>query len=441
MQDYFYRLADSLFGKLKGEEYLLCSFSGEDSDFVRFNKSLIRQAGSVNQRSLTIKLVRGRRQAVGEATLSGNFTTDRELSAGFLLDLREVLSDLPEDPHLHYSQQVNSSEHIRENTLPDRQAEIVEGIMASGVGRDLVGFYALGGIYEGFANSLDQRNWFATHTYNIDFSLYSDAVRAVKMADAGFIWNGRAFQKKVEAGLAQLHALKRPQKTLEPGRYRVYLAPSAVSEIIDLLNWGAFGLKDSKTKQTPLIKMTEEGVKLHPSVSFIENTQNGIAANFQEDGFLKPGQVRLITKGAISEMLVCPRSAKEFATASNGASPWESAESIEMMPGNLESDSILQVLDRGIYINNLWYLNYSDRAACRMTGMTRFAVFWVENGEIQGPTNVMRFDESLYRFLGSNLAGITKEREFLLDSTTYHSRSTDSRRLPGILVEDFALTL
>ena len=57
MQDYFYRLADSLFGKLKSEEYLLCSFSGEDSDFVRFNKSLIRQAGSVNQRGLTIKLI------------------------------------------------------------------------------------------------------------------------------------------------------------------------------------------------------------------------------------------------------------------------------------------------------------------------------------------------------------------------------------------------
>ena len=283
MQDYFYKLVDSLFEKLKTDEYLLCSFSGEDSDFVRFNKSLVRQAGSVNQRFLMIKLVRGKRQAAGELTLSGNFARDQEFSADFLFNLRDVLSELPEDPYLHHSEQVNSSEHIRENTLPDCRAQIVEGIISSGTGHDLVGFYALGGIYEGFANSLGQRNWFTTHTYNVDFSLYSGADRAVKMADAGFIWNGKAFQKKVEAGLVQLDALKRPRKTLEPGRYRVYLAPSAVSEIIDLLNWGAFGLKDSKTKQTPLIRMTEEGVTLHPSVSFIENTQNGIAANFQED--------------------------------------------------------------------------------------------------------------------------------------------------------------
>ena len=36
-----------------------------------------------------------------------------------------------------------------------------------------------------------------------------------------------------------------------------------------------------------------------------------------------------------------------------------------------------------VYVNNVWYLNYSDRSACRMTGMTRFATFWVEHGVIQ----------------------------------------------------------
>ena len=37
-------------------------------------------------------------------------------------------------------------------------------------------------------------------------------------------------------------------------------------------------------------------------------------------------------------------------------------------------------LDTGIYVNNLWYLNYSDRPAGRITGMTRFATLWVEEG-------------------------------------------------------------
>ena len=76
-----------------------------------------------------------------------------------------------------------------------------------------------------------------------------------------------------------------------------------------------------------------------------------------------------------------------------------------------------------------------------MTGMTRFATFWVENGEIQAPLNVMRFDDSAYRLLGDNLLGLTAEREFILDSASYGERSTGSARLPGALVKDFALTL
>jgi len=101
----------------------------------------------------------------------------------------------------------------------------------------------------------------------------------------------------------------------------------------------------------------------------------------------------------------------------------------------------LSRLETGLYINNLHYLNYSDRPNCRMTGMTRFATFWVENGNISAPLNVMRFDETLYRLFGINLIGLTTEREFMLDPTTYGSRSTFSARMPGALIEDFALTL
>ena len=36
--------------------------------------------------------------------------------------------------------------------------------------------------------------------------------------------------------------------------------------------------------------------------------------------------------------------------------------------------------------------------------MTRFATFWVEDGVIQSPLEVMRFDETIYRMLGENLA-------------------------------------
>jgi predicted Zn-dependent protease len=76
-----------------------------------------------------------------------------------------------------------------------------------------------------------------------------------------------------------------------------------------------------------------------------------------------------------------------------------------------------------------------------MTGMTRFACFWVENGEIVAPLNVMRFDDTIYRILGSELEALTRETEFLADAGSYEARSSDSQRLPGALVRDFKLVL
>ena len=102
---------------------------------------------------------------------------------------------------------------------------------------------------------------------------------------------------------------------------------------------------------------------------------------------------------------------------------------------------MLKALDRGIYVGNLWYLNFSDRSACRLTGMTRFASFWVEGGEIRAPLNVMRFDDSAFRMLGSELEALTKERELILQGGTYGARNTSSMRTPGTLLRDFALVL
>ena len=106
----------------------------------------------------------------------------------------------------------------------------------------------------------------------------------------------------------------------------------------------------------------------------------------------------------------------------------------------MPESEVLQRLDTGVYINNVWYLNYSDRTACRITGMTRFVTFWVENGVIQAPLNVMRFDETLYRMLGEKLLALTTERELILDPSTYGERSTASSRMPGAIVDDFTFT-
>jgi predicted Zn-dependent protease len=440
MQDYFYALADAITESLHGDEFYTCTFRAEDSDFVRFNLSAIRQAGTVEQRLLTLDLIHGRRHAAAEVALSGDFESDCARLRQLLTELREQLPYLPEDPHLLYATTVHSSAYQGDNRLPDK-ADAVAAVLEAGSGRDLVGMYAAGGIYAGFANALGQRNWFTSYTFNCDWSFYYQNDKAIKTSYAGFVWEPTAFARKVAEAAAQLEVLRRPPHTIPPGRYRVYLAPTALYDIIEMLAWGGFGLKDHRTKQTTLLKMVEEGLHLHPAITIRENTRDGVAPNFQGAGFIKPAQVTLIEAGAFHDCLVSPRSAKEYDVPTNGASNAEAPESVEIAAGDVARDDVLPRLDTGVYINNLWYLNYSDRSACRITGMTRFATFWVERGIIQAPLSVMRFDESIYRMFGDHLLGLTAERDFILDPSTYHERSTGSSRLPGALVEDFNFTL
>jgi predicted Zn-dependent protease len=173
----------------------------------------------------------------------------------------------------------------------------------------------------------------------------------------------------------------------------------------------------------------------------VENTAEGIAPDFQDAGFIRPPRVVLVDGGAYADCLVSPRSAAEYGIATNGAGSNEAPASIDFAGGSIAADAVLRELHTGLYVSNLWYLNFSDRSACRATGMTRFATFWVEQGVIQAPVEVMRFDETIYRMLGENLAGLTAERELILDPGSYFQRSTDSARLPGVLVDDFSLTL
>jgi predicted Zn-dependent protease len=440
MQDYFYALAEAITKSLHGGEFYTCTFHAEDSDFVRFNRSAIRQAGTVVQRFLALDLIRDRRHAAAEIALSGDYDSDRSRIGRLLTELREQLPYLPEDPHLLYASTMHATVQRRENRLPER-ADAVAAVLDAGSGRDLVGLYAAGGIYAGFANALGQRNWFESFTFNCDWSMYYQRDKAVKTSYAGFIWEPTVFTRKVSEAAEQLEVLRRPPHTIPPGRYRVFLAPAALYDIIEMLAWGGFGLKDHRTKQTTLLKMAEEGARLHPAVSLRENTRDGVSPNFQAAGFIKPDQVTLIDAGAFHDCLVSPRSAKEYEVPTNGASNAEAPESVEMAAGDIARDDVLRRLDTGVYINNLWYLNYSDRSACRITGMTRFATFWVEGGVIQAPLSVMRFDESIYRMLGDHLLGLTAERDFILDPSTYHERSTGSSRLPGALVEAFNFTL
>lgn len=440
MKNYFYKLSDHAFSLIDKTEFLMLNLSGEESDFIRLNHAAIRQNGSVKQYYLSMTLIKNGRQISNFMTLTLDEETDRSAVTSGLKKLRTVIGQLDEDPYILYSTEVKSTELVESNKLPDTYKAVAQ-IIDSAKGLDLAGIFSSGNIIAGFANSLGQRNWFEKPSFNFNWSVYHTTDKAVKAGYAGYIWDSADFEKKMKKVKGELEIMKREAVTIKPGKYKVFIAPAALDDFMTMLGWGGFGLKSQKTKNSSLLKLIDGEVKLDSSVSIIENSIEGSSPNFNSTGFIKQDKVELIKNGLHAGSLISPRSSKEFNVPTNGAGGYEEPVSLEMSAGKINFADVLKELGTGVYLNNVHYLNYSERISCRVTGMSRFAALWVENGEIVAPINVMRFDESIFRMLGSNFAGATVERERIMSTSTYDQRATDSTLIPGIFVNDFSFTL
>lgn len=440
MEAYFHELAAALDRALQPGETYTAYYAAEQSDFVRFNQGRVRQPGSVAQADLSIDLIRGRRHATCSLTLGGRAAADLPRLPGALHELRALIADVPEDPFLLYATEVHSSSSKRPGKLPPAE-RAVDAIAAAAAGLDMVGIYAAGKICRGFANSFGQRNWHEVENFNFDWSLYHRSDKAVKSAYAGFAWSDAELGARMEAARVHLEHLKAAPRTLDPGRYSAYLSPAAMQELLDMLCWGGFSEKQRQVKQSPLQKFYDGQLQLSGMLTMAENAGGGVAPAFQGEGYLKPASLPLIAGGLPASTMISPRTAQEYALTENGADGDEAPASIDMAGGTLADADVLGALGTGIYIGNLWYCNFSDRMNCRVTGMTRFASFWVEHGRIVAPLNVMRFDDSLFRVLGPNLEALGATPELLIDNHTYDGRGTSSARVPGALIRDFSLTL
>jgi predicted Zn-dependent protease len=346
--------------------------------------------------------------------------------------LREQLAIADDDPYLLYATEPCSTVDQRPVVLPDSHAAI-EILLELAEGLDLVGLFANGSFYRGFGNSLGQRNWYAGGGFNLDISAHGDPGQAVKCLYAGQSWEAPVLAQRVEELRCRLDAERRERQALGPGRYRVFLSSYALGEVLGLVGMEAFGLRAHRTQRTPLLKMAREGRRLHPAVTAVEAHREGLTPGFTSAGFIKPECVVLIENGAYRDCLTDRRSAAEYGAAPNAEI--EGTRSLALAGGDLPEAEVLAALGTGIYVDHLWYGNFSDWNECRITATTRYASFWVENGEIAAPIPTLRLDESLYHLLGEGLIALTREREAIVDPGPYEWRSLASQHLPGALIE------
>ncbi|MDF2796714.1 MAG: Zn-dependent protease, partial [Pseudomonas orientalis] len=367
----FKALVDWLKQAITDKEQFHLGYADESSEFVRFNHAQVRQAGQVQQASLNLKLINDGRHADLGITLSGAPDLDRQRLADGLQQLRETLPLLPPDPYLLLNHNAWESHNEQLRPLPEL-AQVLQDISQAAEGVDLVGFYAAGPISRGFASSDGAFGWHQANSFNFDFSLFHANGEAVKASYAGHSWDSAEFARRVQQARDQLQFLGRPLHPLAPGQYRAYLAPAALEELISIITWGGFSAQAIASKGSSLQRLYAGEQQLSPLVTVTEQISGSLSQAFSTEGYPR-SDVRLINAGMADGQLVNSRSAAEYGLNANGAGSDESPSALQMAAGNLAQADILRQLGTGLYISNLWYLNYSDLPAARLTGMTRFA--------------------------------------------------------------------
>ena len=439
LQQHFEVLGTRLLSELKSGEDATINVSAEETLFIRFNGNRVRQNTDLTQITLTLRLQSGGRSVEQSTSLGGDDATDQLAVTRLLARCRSEVLVLPVDPNqVPIENHGISSEAFRGTLLTP--AQLVQAVLAAADGCDLAGLYAGGTVIRANRNSKGQRHWFSNETFFFDYSLYNGP-QAAKGCYAGSHWDDAQWAASLQRTKIMLQLLSKPQQSVRPGAYRCYFAPRAFSDLLGMLGWNALSGAAWKQGRSPFKKLAEKELSLSPLLHIDENFALGLTPRFNSVGEVSQTCFPLIAAGELKTLLVNSRSAKEYGLQANGASDTEAPRAIDVRTGSLREQDVLKELGTGLYLSNLHYLNWSDPVSARITGMTRYACFWVEGGEVVGPIKDMRWDESLYDALGNKLMALTTHAEIDPAVDTYFQRALGGSRTPGALIDQFTFTL
>jgi PmbA protein len=74
--------------------------------------------------------------------------------------------------------------------------------------------------------------------------------------------------------------------------------------------------------------------------------------------------------------------------------PWN----LEVLPGSKSQDKLFSMVDRGLYVTNIWYTRYQNYVAGDFSTIPRDGIFRIEKGEVTQPVRDLRISENMRSF-------------------------------------------
>jgi PmbA protein len=416
----------------------------ERSGFARYAASEVHQPTLIEDRSVTIRVVRDGR--IGCA--STNRTDDEALRAaaaraGEIADRAPVDPAFPGLPEPVAPPDVEGwDEETAELGPAEQAARAWEAIEAAGE-FGLYGYFTSGVTEVAAASSKDVAVSQAITDTNVLALAAADGRSGY--ADAASWRVGDVEPAAVARQAAETAARTDGAEDPGPGTYRAVLEPYAFGELLWYFGYSSLGALALLEERSYLAGRIGERI-FHPSFSLHDDALDpaGLPKAFDFEGVPKQ-RVAIVVQGVAKDVVWDRRTAARAGRESTGHALVAPAQSYGPQPFNLSvpagdasTEELVSRVGEGIYVTRLHYVNIVDPREGLITGMTRDGTFRIEEGKVTRPLVNLRFTTSFPALLAS-LLGLGDTVRLVNQSDFYGERYPFGALVPAVATEAFTV--
>ncbi|GAB2571455.1 TldD/PmbA family protein [Microlunatus antarcticus] len=198
----------------------------------------------------------------------------------------------------------------------------------------------------------------------------------------------------------------RGRTDLADGTYDVVLSPLATGELLE--GFHAYGFTGDAVADGVGAVARRRGERVAPETVDVADDPRavrGLPFPFDPEG-TDASRVPLLDHGVVADAVTDRASASRAGLPLTGhahiareETPHPAPASLTMAPGTASVDELVAGVERGVYVQRLWYLRVVDPAATTLTGGSRDACFLIEDGRLTTPVRPARFTESVFGVL------------------------------------------
>ena len=420
----------------------------ERSGFARFAGSEVHQPTLIENESVFLRIVRGRR--VGAAAgnrVDGEGLRELAARAGKAAEASPEDPDLPELAGVAELPEVDGNDEETAVIGPDDQARLAARAIEAAGDVPVYGFFTSGTSTVAVVTSAG-------------FSGEQTSTDAVALALAatdsasGYAEQTAWAVRDVDPAAVAAEAVEIAKRTanageLEPGSYRAVLSPYALGEMLQYFAYDAFsGLALLEERSYLCGRLGERCLDEKITIFDDALDPGGLPKPFDFEGIPKQ-RVPLVENGVLQGVVWDSASAARAANGqrSTGHAPppalrrWGPLSFALSVAGG-EADSVDELVDLvhdGIYVTRFHYLGIVEPRQGILTGMTRDGTFRIRDGKVAEPLCNLRFTVAVPDVL-AGVPGLTRETTLANESAYYDERFAYGALVPAIATARFQVT-